>query len=99
MLTGANGKASKIASVVHSHLTAHGASAGPKADVFERAGGAAKGAAKGAAGAAKGVATFAARLIGLKKLVEEESGNLSAVQSLQLHIALQKLEEKQKIAV
>ena len=96
---GANGKASKIASVVHSHLTAHGASAGPKADVFERAGGAAKGAAKAAAGAAKGAASFAGRLIGLKKLVEEESGNLSAVQSLQLHIALQKLEEKQKIAV
>jgi hypothetical protein len=85
--------------MVHSKLTDHGASAGPKADSWERAGSAAKKVAGAPKKAAGGAATFARRLIGLRKLVEEESYNLSAVQSLQLHIELQKLEEKQKIAV
>ena len=73
----------------HGHLTAHGASSAPKKDVFDRTGGAAKKVAGGAS-------SFAGRI---GNLFKEEADNLSAVQSLQLHIALQKLEEKQKIAV
>jgi len=89
------GKPQMMAARDHGHLTAHAASSAPKKDVFDRTGGAVKGAGKGVAR----VAANARRLIGLKKLIEEESDNLSSVQSLQLHIALQKLEEKQKIAV
>ena len=90
-----SGNTQMVSARDHGHLTAHGASSAPKKDIFDRTGGAVKGAGKGVAR----VAAKARRLIGLKKLIEEESDNLSSVQSLQLHIALQKLEEKQKIAV
>jgi hypothetical protein len=96
---GETGQTQMMAARDHGHLTAHGASSAPKKDIFDRTGSAAKKVAGAPKKAATGAATFARRLIGLKKLVEEESDNLSSVQSLQLHIALQKLEEKQKTAV
>ena len=83
------GKPQMMAARDHGHLTAHGASSAPKKDVFDRTGGAAKKVAGGAS-------SFAGRI---GNLFKEEADNLSAVQSLQLHIALQKLEEKQKTAV
>jgi len=96
---GKSGNTQMVAARDHGHLTAHGASSAPKKDIFDRTGSAAKKVAGAPKKAATGAASFARRLIGLRKLVEEESYNLSSVQSLQLHIALQKLEEKQKTAV
>tara|TARA_R110002110_G_scaffold269084_1_gene484813 strand:+ start:401 stop:4318 length:3918 start_codon:yes stop_codon:yes gene_type:complete len=95
---GETGKTQMVAARDHSHLTAHGTHDSQPPDVFERAGSAAKKVAGGVSKVAR-VAANARRLIGIKKLIEEESDNLSSVQSLQLHIALQKLEEKQKTAV
>ena len=83
-----SGNTQMVAARDHGHLTAHGASSAPKKDIFDRVG-----------GAAKGAASFAGRLIRLKKLVEEESDNLSSMQLLQLHLALQKLEGKSKTVV
>ena len=105
-----SGKPQMIAAREHSHLTAHGTHDRPP-DALERATGAAKkvigGAAKWARGGfAEGAESKPKPKAGssgfgdrIKDLFKEHSNNLSAVQTLQLHIELQKLEEKQKIAV
>jgi len=94
------GKAQMVASRDHGHLTAHGASSGPKQDIFGKVGKWARGGyAEKPKAKPKGKPGTKGFMDRMTNLFKENSEGLSAAQLLRVHIELQKLEEKSKTVV